>query len=100
VAIERDTDYLANGPVDEVLVAVARRRPEVRIARIWVSHPADDDNLWEFFLPEIRYSTVQIETHPDGRPPYLIEGNGDRQRLETSSVQEAVDVILSWLATP
>ena len=40
---------------------------------------------------------MQIETHPGGRPPYLIESTGHNQRMSTSDVQDAIDVILAWL---
>jgi hypothetical protein len=85
--------------VDDVLSGVRARLPDVRIERLQVSHPADDDNLWSTAHggSASRFSPVQIETHTGGLPPFLIEGDGAGQRYETSGADEAVDVILEWL---
>ncbi|MFO0609363.1 MAG: hypothetical protein U0324_39730 [Polyangiales bacterium] len=41
----------ATPDLDEVLRLVRARQPEVRCARLPVSHAADDDGLWFFGLP-------------------------------------------------
>ena len=66
------------------------------IDRLLVKYPADDNNLW-FIKTEA--DEVQIESHPDGRPPFLIEGDSPNQRRETAELDDAVGTILAWLGT-
>jgi hypothetical protein len=40
---------------------------------------------------------IQIETHPGGQPPFLIEGPKGEQALETSDLTEASATIVAWL---
>jgi hypothetical protein len=74
-----------------VFAELRRQRPSISIERLRVTYPADDDNLW-FGTAE-----VQIECHPGGRAPFLVEGKEPKQRRETASVEDAVGLILSWL---
>jgi hypothetical protein len=83
--------------VEQVLGAVRSRLPSVRIERLQVKHPGDDDNLWFITSNE---TEIQIETHPGGCPPFLIEGGLPDQRRKTSDVSEAVELILGWFAGP
>ncbi len=91
-------------PIAAVLSAVRQADPSLRIDRLQVTHPADDDNLWLFSEGSAREVAkgesieVQIATHQGGQPPFLIESSGYDQRLTTSDVGEAVAVILTWLA--
>jgi hypothetical protein len=75
---------------------VCARIRGVRVDRLSVTHPGDDDNLWY-----IRQSTdgpeVKIESRPDGQAPFLIEGDEADQRLEIATADEAVIVIQKWL---
>jgi hypothetical protein len=91
---------IANPPVtiDRVLDELRARVPDVRIERLKVKWPADDDNLW--FIGSGPFPDVQIGSHPDGLPPFLIEGKGTGERRETSDVADAVDVIVRWLNRP
>lgn len=93
------SDYLTGGPVDAVLASLHAARANLSIQRLRVSHPADDDNLW-FIGVAGQPDDVQIDAHPGGQPPFLIEGNDDGQRLSTSDTDEAVATILSWLDSP
>jgi hypothetical protein len=91
-------------PVEEVLAVAQRSRPSIRVERHRGTHPADDDNLWFLSegltrgVAEVGTIVVQIGTHPGGQPPFLIESTGHDHRVTTSDVDEAVTVILSWLA--
>jgi len=93
-------------PVGAILAAVRREMPSLRIERLQVTHPADDDNLWMFSKGSAREVAkgeaivVQIGTYPGGQPPFLIESTGHNQRVTTSDAEEAVTVTLAWLAEP
>jgi hypothetical protein len=88
-------------PVDEVFRRVRASVPGVRVERLSVKFPADDDNVWwvwtgaERRLDAVR--SVQIDSASDGAPPFLIEGDGDGERLETKDAAVAVAAILRWL---
>ena len=82
--------------IDVVLDDVRIRLPGVDVERLKVRWPSDDDNLWY-----IRWNgrEVQIESRPEGRAPFLIEGDGQSHRSETSDRMEAVDTIVEWLSS-
>jgi len=84
--------------IDQVLDELRVRLPGVRIERLQPKWPADDNNLW--FIGSGRPPEVQIGSHPGGLAPFLIEGDGESERCETSDVAEAVDAIVRWLRTP
>jgi hypothetical protein len=85
---------------------VHREKPQLRIERFGATHPGEDDSLWSFSegsaveVAQRQAIEVQIETHPGGRPPFLIESTGHDERVTTSDVGEAIKVILEWLAKP
>ncbi len=78
-----------------MLAQVRDRCPGVRVERLTVTHRADDDNVY-FLGDEYDPNRVQVDTCPDGHPPFTIESN--TQRTETSNVSEAATVISEWLA--
>jgi hypothetical protein len=82
-------------PVEVVLARLRQHRPAIRIERLRVKYPADDDNLW--FIGGTAGSKVQIETGPDHAPPFLIEGDQWDQRRHVPDVDAAVALILDWL---
>jgi hypothetical protein len=80
-------------PVETVITPLRGRSRSITIERLQAQYPADDDNLWF-----IRANTaLEVQKYPDGRPPFLIEGDSPHQRRETSQVDEAVGLILQWL---
>jgi hypothetical protein len=88
-------------PVDRVFGVVQRATPGVTIERLIVTHPGDDDNVWRLSVGPQPWATgqrnVQIDTAPGGTPPFLVEGDDEGQRLETSDPAEAAEAILRWL---
>lgn len=80
------------GPFDGVLDELRRRVPGLIVERIMVSHPADD-NVY-FIGDQDGRGRVQVDTWPDGRPPFLIEDGG---RAQTSDPHEAVAIICAGL---
>jgi hypothetical protein len=61
-------------PIDDLIDLVRSGMPSVEVEQLRVSHTADDDNVWFFRLPGDP-DDVQIDTHPDGRPPFLVESS-------------------------
>jgi hypothetical protein len=55
--------------------------------------PADDDNVYFIGDPH-QLARIQVDTHPDGQPPFLIENGG---RHHTTDTTEAVTLIRDWL---
>jgi len=85
-----------DGPFDLVVAAVRRIAPSVVVDRLVGTHPADDDNVFWFGPPD-HPGRVQVDTHPHGQAPFLIEAE---QRFDTEDPGEAARVILAWLAPP
>jgi hypothetical protein len=81
--------------VETIFAELRGRVPSVRIERLPVMHPADDDNLW--FITANGGTEVQIESGGGGSPPFLLEGEAPDQRGETSDVAETVQWIVAWL---
>jgi hypothetical protein len=92
-------DLTTGGPIDAVFASLHAAMASLSIERLQVRNPNDDNNLW-FISAAGLPDDIQIDAHPGGQPPFLIEGNGEGQRLSTSDVDEAVATILSWLASP
>ncbi|MFI1097829.1 hypothetical protein [Streptomyces sp. NPDC020917] len=58
-----------------------------------VTRPGDDDNV--YFLGDASVpDRVQLDTWPDGQPPFVVEADA---RVETSDVAEAVAIAVAWL---
>jgi hypothetical protein len=93
------SDHLTGGPIDAVFAALRTARPDIHIERLTVTYPADDDNLWYISVSGVP-DDVQIGCHPDGQPPFLVEGNGTDQVLSTSDADRAAATILTWLSPP
>jgi hypothetical protein len=96
-APRRDRHWTASdrtdGPVDQVFDQLRRKVPGLIVERLQVTHAADDDNLY-FVGDEYGRDRIQIETAPNGEPPFLIENGG---RSQTSDTAEAVIHIDRWL---
>ena len=83
------------GPIDEVFSQLRELVPGVIIERLEVTHPAEDDNVY-FIDDQHEFDRVQVDTNPDGQPPFLIE-NENGLRHETTDTTEAVTLIRDWL---
>jgi hypothetical protein len=89
-------------PVDRVFALVREAVPDAKFERLRVTFPAGDDNVWWVWVgPEPRtvgQRSVQIDTHPDGTPPFFIEGDDEpRKTLTTSDASQAAEAIVRWL---
>lgn len=69
--------------------------PEVIVDQLKVTHPADDDGLWYFHLPENPKDDIQIES-PDGNCPFLIENMRDDNRKSGENVEQVVSIICEY----
>jgi hypothetical protein len=81
--------------VDGIIEGVRQVFPEIIVEQLKVTHPADDDGLWFFHLPENPKDEIQIES-PYGKCPFLIENmrNDDRKNGET--VEQVVGIICEY----
>ena len=84
--------------IDAITLLVRDRFSEVRIEQLKVTHPADDDGIWYFWMPGAERDDVQIESSY-GVCPFLIETNRDGRRLNGNTVEETVSIICSHLET-
>jgi hypothetical protein len=88
-------------PVDAVFSQVQQAVTDANFERLAVTHPADDDNVWWIWIGpgprDIGQRSVQIDTAPGGTPPFLVEGDGEGQWLQTSDAAEAGAAVIRWL---
>jgi hypothetical protein len=89
-----DPGDVVGGPVDAVLSALRQTFADLRVERLEVTHPADDDYLW-FISRSSLDGEVQLESAPGGRPPFLLES--DYEREQTDDVDVAVGLLQQWL---
>jgi len=86
--------------IDQIIIGVRRRFPNVAVDQLKVSHPGDDDGLWFFALPGIR-KDIQIES-PSGMCPFIVEHDdmkSSSEALQASSIEEVIDAVSSYLQT-
>jgi hypothetical protein len=67
--------------LDDILASVRSWFPSAIVTRLIGTHPADDDNV---FWVRVGSREVQIDTQEGGPPPFVMEGDEERSRLETS----------------
>lgn len=88
--------------IDKIIELVRIRIPEVVVVQMPKFHPADDDNLWWFRLPD-QEKDIHIErgtpNGADGACPFIVESwddkNGDGRIGNT--VEETVEMIHEYL---
>jgi hypothetical protein len=81
--------------VDRIVEGVRQIFPEVIVDQLRVTHPADDDGLWYFHLPENPNDDIQIESSY-GSCPFLIENMGNDDRKSGDSVDQVVSIICEY----
>src|SRR6266480_2683470 len=96
------SDDRTGGPIDEMFARLRSEFRELVIERLVGTYPADDDNVfWLSLGPSPRFrggESVQLDTWPDGRPPFLLEGEQQRgEYVKTSDPLEALAILVKWL---
>jgi len=81
--------------IEKIVEEVRRLLPTVQITQMHKCHPADDDGLWWFRLPDFK-PDIQIESST-GNCPFLIENS--TTRLTAKTVKEVVGAIVSYLGS-
>jgi hypothetical protein len=83
------------GPLDQILDELRVQVPSLIVERLQMPHPGDDDNV--YFLGDASgMDRVQLDTAPDGQPPFILEAD---QRLETTDPTSAATTIHTWLTS-
>jgi hypothetical protein len=60
---------VASGPLDRLLDTLRRQHPDLVVERLGKTHPSDDANVYFVGLGQ-NATIVQIDTGPDGEPPF------------------------------
>ncbi|MFD3471338.1 hypothetical protein ACFWWM_34300 [Streptomyces sp. NPDC058682] len=84
---------VTGGPLDEVLAALRGIFPDLRVERLSVTWPADDDNVW--FISREGGAEMQLDSHENGQLPFLLES--DISRVEVDDAGLAVETLTAWL---
>lgn len=88
-----ETD-VTGGPIDRVFAWIRSNAPEAGIDRLVTARPSDDDNVWFIRLSE-SVGEIQLDSMPDGAPPFLLESDFERERADTA--EAAIGVLNTWL---
>lgn len=81
--------------VDRIIEDVRQIFPEIIVEQLKVTHPADDDGLWFFHLPENPKDEIQIES-PYGNCPFLIENMRNDERKNGETIEQVVAIICEY----
>ena len=84
--------------IDQIIEAVKTRFPNVATEQLKVTHPADDDGIWYFWLGENTDDEIQIESYL-GNCPFYIETFRNDERRWGNTVEETTDIICEYLKT-
>ena len=83
--------------IDQIIAAVRQQIPEAIVWQLHKPHPADDNGIWYFGLPEAS-NDVQIE-NSSGMCPFLVETDerSSHQARTAQTVAETVQMIVAYL---
>ena len=81
--------------VDRIIEGVRQTFPEAVVDQLKVTHPADDDGIWYFHLPENPKDDIQIESSY-GNCPFLIENMRSDDRKRGENVEQVVSIICEY----
>jgi hypothetical protein len=81
--------------VDRIIEGVRQTFPEAVVDQLKVTHPADDDCIWYFHLPENPKDDIQIESSY-GNCPFLIENMRSNDCRRGKSVEQIVSIICEY----
>ena len=82
--------------IDQIASTLVVLYPALKVTQLKVVHPgADDEDLWFFTHPASPFE-VQLEAIA-GNCPFLVESDGDNQRLVNTTVEEAVESVAAKL---
>ncbi|WP_457033225.1 hypothetical protein [Kitasatospora sp. P5_F3] len=79
----------SGGPLDDVVDGARRVLPGLRVERLQVTHPGDDDNVY-FLSVGSGVGCVQVDSGEQGQPPFVVEG---ASRTDTSDPAEALAAV-------
>lgn len=80
--------------IQQVFAALRAKFDDLEIERLGKYWDGDDDNLW-YIRRKCCKDIVQLETNPDGVPPFLVESDWDSR--EVADAEEAIALITQWL---
>ena len=84
--------------IDSIIEQVQNRLPNVTVTQMRKTHPADDDGIWWFRLPNVA-KEIQIESSL-GNCPFMIEHDDMRSTAEAitaNSIDDVVNNVVGYL---
>ncbi len=86
--------------IDSIIEQVQRRVPNVTVAQSRKRHPADDDGIWWFNLPNAARE-IQIESS-SGNCPFMIEHdemNCNSNAIAARNIEDVVSHLVRYLGS-
>jgi 7-cyano-7-deazaguanine synthase len=84
--------------IDTIIEAVRNRFPEARVDQLKVSHPADDDGIWYFWMPNATRDDIHVE-NLNGQCPFILETYRSDERKTGRTAEETIEIIEEHLAS-
>jgi hypothetical protein len=81
--------------IDQVIGALRRRQPDLRVEQRAVTHAAVDDGIWFFSLPSSSIE-VQLESST-GNCPFLVESSLSPERVHAATIGETINMVSTML---
>jgi len=81
--------------IDQVIAALRRRHPDLRVEQRPGAYAAVDEGIWFINLPSTSFE-VQVES-PTGTCPFLLESSLSPERLHAATIGEAINMVSTML---
>jgi hypothetical protein len=85
--------------VDHIIKALKAQIPDLIVVQMHQTHPADDDGLWWFRIPN-EARDIQIESS-SGSCPFIVETSDDKSSCARSggTIEEVISMVEKYVAS-
>lgn len=84
--------------IDKIIAEVKKEFPKVNVYQLEVTHSADDNGIWYFWLGDKTDDELQVE-NSSGNCPFLIETSRNDERRFGNTIVETAAIICEHLKT-
>jgi len=84
--------------INEIIETVKTKFPSVKVEQLKVTHPADDDGIWYFWLGSNTDDDIQVE-NSYGQCPFSLSTFRNSELRFGNTVEEVVNLICEHLRT-
>ncbi len=89
---------MQNRDIDKIIEAVKTQFPNWMVEQLKVTHPADDDGIWYFWLGEKTDDEIQVE-NSYGQCPFSLSTFRNNELRFGNTIEEVVNLVCEHLKT-